>query len=998
MNEALPSTDIAEDPAPAGPNGRPGSETAGAPVESAPMLPAARPMTLSTALRRLSLFHTLAMFVFAMLIGLFAAILLYREIVYNQQAEVDRIALQVNTYLQDRSRLMASLAASVARAGPQASRALLSDSKLIIPGFEALYALDGRGTVILADHSRLYPLEVGLDLSGERFFRQAAQATSTVFSPPFVSLTTGQVVTTAANPYYWGATLQTVVVGELNLAHLQTVVEASRPQAFAAIANGSSFIVDSRGSLVAHPNPAWVQERRSLAHLPLVAAGLNGRSQVKVFFDAELGGWYIGSVRPLESGWVAVSIAPLAQAARPMGALFAASTLSLLISALLIIASEQRSLRRLAAPVIRLAERADMLSRGENPLAAEAGPPSSAQAAALLRPIVEIRRLEDAFDHMAAAVHERTASLETGLARLSAAQSALRDSEARYRGLFEASLDAVMLITPNEVILDANPAAERLTGYTRLELIGMHINRLRYPGEAMPSPQRQELWRRGGAYEVPLRTRDDRRVIVEMMISPLYDDAGEVLLFVAIHHDLTDRRRAQAELLRQREDFLTILNLSPEMIWYLDREGRILRCNKAAARVVGLPIDRLIGKMAEDLYPPETAAAFTIDTLEVLQSGMPKLGIIESVVIDGALHWIETDKLPYLDAGGNTVGVVVFSSDITERMQAEEELRRYRENLEDLVEGRTAELNRRVIEVEQLNETLARLLRDLRAAQETTQDTLRRLREANEQQEAFVYTVSHDLRSPLRHIQAYSQLLVEAEAGRLAPDSARFLEAITASVERMSRLIDDLLAFSRTGRAPLETRRVDVNALIRAALPEILAANRADVHDDALGSAGEPGPEIEWRIAELPAVMADPSLLNQVIVNLLSNAVKFSRDRRPARIEVGWFSAAGAAAAGGEDPAAPEDASLPQAANRPEIPPGWIALCVRDNGVGFDPQFTDKLFGVFQRLHRVDEFEGTGIGLATVRRVIQRHGGQVWAEGALGRGAAFYITLKLAED
>lgn len=990
MSAALPSTDLPEEPASAG--------SVGAPVEAAPKPPAARPLTLSAALRRLSIFHTLAMFIFAMLIGLFAAILLYREIIINQQAEMDRIALQVNTYLQDRSRLMASLAASLARSEPQASHALLTDSKVIFPGFEALYALDGRGIVILADHSRSHQLEVGLDLSGERFFQQAAQASTTVFSPPFVSLTSGHVVTTAAYPYYWGARLQVVVVGELNLAHLQTVVEASRPQAFAAIANGSSFIVDSRGRLVAHPTPAWVQERRSLAHLPLVAAGLDGQSQVKVFFDDELGGWYIGSVRPLESGWVAVSIAPLGQAARPLGALFAASTVSLLISAMLIIASEQRSLRRLAAPIIRLAERADMLSRGENPLGAEANPPASERTAVPLRPIVEIQRLEDAFDHMAAAVHERTASLEAGLDRLSAAQSALRESEARYRGLFEASLDAVMLIAPDEVILDANPAAERLTGYTRLELIGMPINRLRFPGEAMPSPRRQELWRRGGAYEVPLRTRDERRVIVEMMISPLYDDAGEVLLFVAIHHDLTARRHAQAELLRQREDFLTILNLSPEMIWYLDREGRILRCNKAAARVVGIPIDRLIGKSAEELYPPETAAAFTIDTLEVMQSGKPKLGIIESVSIDGELHWIETDKLPYLDANGNTVGVVVFSSDITERMKAEEELRRYRENLEDLVEGRTAELNRRVIEVEQLNETLARLLRDLRAAQETTQDTLRQLREANEQQEAFVYTVSHDLRSPLRHIQAYSQLLVEAEAGRLAPESARFLEAVTASVERMSRLIDDLLAFSRTGRAPLETRRVDVNALIRAALPEILAANRADVRSGNLQEPGGPGPEIEWRIAELPPVMADPSLLNQVIVNLLSNAVKFSRDRRPARIEVGCFSAAGDAAAGCIDPAAPGDASLLDASNRPEIPPGWIALYVRDNGVGFDPQFTDKLFGVFQRLHRVDEFEGTGIGLATVRRIIQRHGGQVWAEGRLDRGAVFCITLKLAED
>jgi len=230
----------------------------------------------------------------------------------------------------------------------------------------------------------------------------------------------------------------------------------------------------------------------------------------------------------------------------------------------------------------------------------------------------------------------------------------------------------------------------------------------------------------------------------------------------------------------------------------------------------------------------------------------------------------------------------------------------------------------------------------------------RQLTIANQELEAFSYTVSHDLRAPLRHVHGYVELLVEEAGDQLSEQARHYLKTISDASREMSTLIDDLLAFSRMGRAELSETRVDLDKLVQATLPDLKRA--------------APGRNILWKIPPLPAVQGDPAMLSQVLANLLDNAVKYTRPRDPAQIELGC--------AGQED--------------------GRSILFVRDNGVGFDPQYTSKLFGVFQRLHRSDEFEGTGIGLAIVRRIIGRHGGRTWAEGQVNAGATFYFTLKPA--
>jgi PAS domain S-box-containing protein len=334
-----------------------------------------------------------------------------------------------------------------------------------------------------------------------------------------------------------------------------------------------------------------------------------------------------------------------------------------------------------------------------------------------------------------------------------------------------------------------------------------------------------------------------------------------------------------------------------------------LYVNPAAARQGRRPVAELEGRKMHEAYPGiEGTPLFALLERCMRERSATSLENLFTYP-DGTSRWFELRVEPVPE------GLCVHSVDIQERKDAEDALRRLNAQLEAQVAARTRELQ-----------------------------------QVNGELEAFCYSVSHDLRAPLRHAAGFAQLLTRHAAGGLDARGRDYVAKILDAADRMGRLIEDLLSLSRTGRAPLQKRAVDLGAVVREARQEV---------------AGEAeGRDVAWEIPPLPRVSADPALLRLALVNLLSNALKYTRGRTPARVEVSAREA-----------------------------DGEVVVTVRDNGVGFDMQYADKLFGVFQRLHSSDEFEGTGVGLANVRQIVRRHGGRTWAHGVPGQGASFHFSL-----
>jgi PAS domain S-box-containing protein len=359
--------------------------------------------------------------------------------------------------------------------------------------------------------------------------------------------------------------------------------------------------------------------------------------------------------------------------------------------------------------------------------------------------------------------------------------------------------------------------------------------------------------------------------------------------------------------------FRTVFELSPIVAFITDRNGVFTLSEGKGLKELGLAPGEVVGKSVFEIYAhnPEIVNSFN----RVL-AGEEVLEIVE----EAGIHY-ETRLTPLRGDGGGVISVIGVSVDVTERKRAEEALRRLNMELDQRVLERTAQL----------------------AA-------------ANKELEAFAYSVSHDLRAPLRHIDGFLELLQKRIETTLDEQGRHYMDTISDAAIKMGLLIDDLLAFSRMGRHAMSVQQVEPGPLVQDVIREL--------EPDTAGR------EIDWRTGDLPAVAADAAMLRMVLDNLIANAVKFTRPREKARIEIG---------------------SLPGREGDETV------IYVRDNGVGFDMAYGDKLFGVFQRLHRADEFEGTGIGLANVHRIISRHGGRTWAEGGVGQGATFYFSLPYAQ-
>lgn len=399
------------------------------------------------------------------------------------------------------------------------------------------------------------------------------------------------------------------------------------------------------------------------------------------------------------------------------------------------------------------------------------------------------------------------------------------------------------------------------------------------------------------------------------------------------------RREAGDALERTREGALVqdelrarlaaIVEWSEDAIISLTPDGVVQTWNRGAEQLSGVPAAEAVGRplMA---FVPEGEQAGVEAALARARTG-ESVGPIEGERVrrDGSPYHLASIYSPLRGPDGAVVGISSVARDIGERRRAEQAVQQLNASLEQRVHARTAEL-------EEANQKLA--------------EANRQLEITNKELESFSYSVSHDLRAPVRALDGFSRIMLEDYASQIDEDGQRYLNLIRDNAQRMGALINDLLAFSRLSRQPLQKQRVDTARIAREAWQEL--------------SPEAQGRQVEVRIAELPPCDADPALIRQVFLNLLSNALKYTRKRDQVTIEVGS-----------------------------QGPPDEPVYFVRDNGVGFDMKYADKLFAVFQRLHRADEYEGTGVGLALAQRIVIRHGGRIWADAAPDQGATLFFTM-----
>jgi PAS domain S-box-containing protein len=484
-------------------------------------------------------------------------------------------------------------------------------------------------------------------------------------------------------------------------------------------------------------------------------------------------------------------------------------------------------------------------------------------------------------------------------------------------------------------------------------------------------PWREAAVQRGYASTCVLpMTLDDQTMAILAVYSPVPRafDSAEAKLLTELVDDITfgfhvlhtraERQQAMEGLEKANAYNRSLLEASLDPLVTISPHGKITDVNSAAETVTGRARGELIGADFSDYFTdPEKARR---GYQQVFKEGLVRNYELEVRHQDGSTTPVLYNASVYRDPGGEVVGVFAAARDITTRKRAEAEIRKLNEELERRVRLRTAQLQA-----------------------------------SNKELESFSYSVSHDLRAPLRAMDGFSRILLEEYRPLLPAQAQKYLDFVRGSAVHMGELIDGLLALSRLGRTELKKRPVEVSDIVRQSIDDL----RAEWE----------GRTVEFVVGVLPSCVADPLLLRQVFVNLLSNALKFSQKQEKARIEVGALRAceapvaqsiaARAQASGPEGaPAFPdvqsqEGVPVPQALPQMLQPDAWVYY-VRDNGVGFNMRYVDKLFGVFQRLHHQDDFKGTGIGLATVQQIIHKHGGQVWAEGEINKGATFYFTLE----
>jgi PAS domain S-box-containing protein len=508
------------------------------------------------------------------------------------------------------------------------------------------------------------------------------------------------------------------------------------------------------------------------------------------------------------------------------------------------------------------------------------------------------------------------------------AEHALRGSEQYNRSIVDSSPDCLAILTPDARLSQMTPQGLRLMEVEDFGSIAGADWFSFWSGEDQAAARRAVTAALGGGagrFQGQCPTQAGTPKWWDVIVMPIQSGDGKTERLLSVARDITEVKFAEANLTAANRFLDSLIEMLPVMIFVKDaRTLCYVRQNRATLNLLGLSRDDVIGKRDRDFLPAEQADFILAKDREVLATGrlvdIPEQSIHTRLLGVRTLH---TMKMPVLDEHGAPEFLLGVSEDITERKLAEHAIR---------------ELN-------------AALL--AKAAQ---------LEATNNELESFSYSVSHDLRAPLRAVDGFALMLEEDYKERLDAEGLRYLSVIRQNSRRMGALIDDLLAFSRLGRQAVAHGEVNVDSLVREVVEEVL-------HTESLGEGGEAATAPHIEVEPLPPARGDRGLLRQVWANLIANAVKYSSKAARPFIQVSGHQV------GAEN-----------------------HYSVRDNGVGFDMNYAGQLFRVFQRLHRSDEFSGTGVGLAIVHRVVTRHGGRVWAEGKVDHGAVFSFALPRGDE
>ena len=494
------------------------------------------------------------------------------------------------------------------------------------------------------------------------------------------------------------------------------------------------------------------------------------------------------------------------------------------------------------------------------------------------------------------------------------------EAEERYRSIFKSSHAVMLLVDPMDGrIIDANPSASKFYGWSLQTLKSMKMAQINTLNQrAIRDEMEKAASEKRNYFVFQHRRAIGNPVDVEVYSGPV--KLNDKTLLYSIVHDISERVAANQALLESENRFRLLVESAPEAI-FIETKGKFAYINKFATSLLGAEAaDQLRNTSVLDRFHPDYHDVIKVrmSTLSQEKKAVPTNEEV-FLKIDGTPVQVEVNAVPI--HYNNIDGALVIARDITERKSAEREILKLNTELEQRVIERTAELQKAVSELE-----------------------------------SFAYTVSHDLKSPLRAIDAYSRIMLEDYPQQMEGEIGEIAQYIKNISRDMLALINKLLQFSTATSRDLNKENVDLNELFHMIFHELASAN----------------PERNIKLimeTEIPPVMADKILMKQLIYNIISNAIKFTKDREAAIIKVGHT-----------------------------IDKDEIVISINDNGVGFNMELSGKLFGIFQRLHTADEFDGTGIGLATVQRIIQKHGGRAWILGKQDKGATVYFALPINEQ